>query len=273
MVFNAAEPGPLPQTFSLTTGRAMVGPQMDMIAHLGPAGAAAVTAAAAAGTPVGFVPRNPNERLPSTVPNKPAHFVYRLDSTGWECAKESCEKRTNDWDGYSMICQQCGPNSHIRYCSTEHVLEDAGTHHHICPVEPFRAPAVELPSRFEKMLPTIQNVNPPTHTLRTRQVVFNATNDAGGYAIFTDYIDWKKDGTPENMAHRANNAIGNVWHAVTFEEQPHNMDRFNRVLHAIFFGKRKCSHHSLRSLTNVAGRRTSQRCSYRIPGSNDSAEP
>jgi hypothetical protein len=273
MVFNAAEPGPLPSTFSATTGRAMSGPMMSRVSHLGPIGAATATATAAAGAPVGFVPRNQNEPLPSTVPNKPSHFVYRLDSTGWECAKQGCEKRTNDWDGYSMICQQCGPYSPIRYCSTEHVLEDAGAHHHICPVKPFRAPAVELPSRFEKLLPAIPNVNPPTHPLRTRQVVFNATNNAGGYALFTDYIDFKKEDTPDDVASRASNAVGEVWHVVTFEEKPQDMDRFNRVLHAVFFGKRKYPHHSLSCLTNMIDRRKGQRCSHRIPGSYDSREP
>jgi hypothetical protein len=273
MIVDMSQPGPIPSTMTLD-GRAISGPILMGISRLGPDAAQRVVDNA--DRHVGFVPRDPDEPLPSHVPGKPSHFVYRLDSTGWPCAREGCEKRTNDWDGNSTICLRCGPYSPIRYCSDEHMLEDAGTaHHFVCPVAPFQAPAVELPSRLEKLLPSIQSVHAFTFPEHSRQVAFNATNEAGGYALFKDYVNWKGVGRPEPRQFREQGAIYNLWHTVTFEENPADKDRFNRVLHVALFGKLIFSSRLIayNIQTNILNRSPSQPYYNPLSRPNDPPEP
>ena len=45
---------------------------------------------------------------------KPAHYKWRLDSTGFECQLEGCDKRCIDHDDICVICPNCGPCTPIR---------------------------------------------------------------------------------------------------------------------------------------------------------------
>jgi len=118
------------------------------------------------------------------------------------------------------------------------MLEDSLHHHGKCPVEPFKAPAEELPNRFRDLVPSIQNKHGNTVPGHSRQVAFNATNEAGGYALFTDYRDWKAFGMAGSLSeYLARGPVPLVWRTATFEGVSEEKDKFNRVLHIALFGK------------------------------------
>jgi hypothetical protein len=164
-------------------------------------------------------------------------FFWQLDSHGFPCAKHSCDKRCNLWDGRTVICPKCGPFSEVRYCCKEHLLQDIKWHWIYCGQMTFTQPCREnsVPRDVRDGPPLVPCLHPYDTPERHRQAVyFNVNIREGDYFVFSDYADWAQAGFPENdlemrCSHR-------VLYTIKFEDQG-KKDKFRRILAACLFSK------------------------------------
>ncbi|KAF4251198.1 hypothetical protein CNMCM8980_008350 [Aspergillus fumigatiaffinis] len=162
-------------------------------------------------------------------------FFWQLDSHGFPCAKHSCDKRCNLWDGRTVICPKCGPFSEVRYCCKEHLLQDIKWHWIYCGQMTFTQPCREnsVPRDVRDGPPLVPCLHPYDTPERHRQAVyFNVNIREGDYFVFSDYADWAQAGFPENnlemrCSHR-------VLYTIKFEDQG-KKDKFRRILAACLF--------------------------------------
>ncbi|GFF61323.1 hypothetical protein IFM60648_00224 [Aspergillus lentulus] len=162
-------------------------------------------------------------------------FFWQLDSHGFPCAKHSCDKRCNLWDGRTVICPKCGPFSEVRYCCKEHLLQDINWHWIYCGQMTFTQPCREnsVPRDVRDGPPLVPCLHPYDTPERHRQAVyFNINIREGDYFVFSDYADWAQAGFPENnlemrCSHR-------VLYTIKFEVRE-KKDRFRRILAACLF--------------------------------------
>ncbi|KAL4788150.1 hypothetical protein BJX76DRAFT_353450 [Aspergillus varians] len=192
-------------------------------------------------SPPSFSSSNPDIRRPSTqggrsiTSQKPDGFFWQLDSHGFPCAKQNCEKRCNLWDGASVICPRCGPYSETRYCTREHLLEDVKLHWAICGELVFCHPCRDstIPKSVREGPPLVPCLHPYDTPQRHRQAVhLNMNTRAGDYFIFSDWVDIVDAGFPdENLALRCSSR---VIYTVNFTDRVEK-DRFRRVLAACLF--------------------------------------
>lgn len=172
----------------------------------------------------------------SITSKKPDNFFWQLDSHGFPCSKQFCEKRCNLWDGATVICPRCGPYSEVRYCTRKHLLEDVKAHWLICGDMSFRHPCVDssIPLSVRDSPPLITSQLPHNSLERHRQAVhFNMNTRAGDYFIFSDWADMiAAKSTPDDITLRCSSRI---IHTVKFTD-PEEKDRFRRVLAACLFG-------------------------------------
>ena len=163
-------------------------------------------------------------------------FFWQLDSTGFPCAMDSCEKVCNSWDGASVICPRCGPFSEVRYCNAQHLYADIKFHWSRCGEKTFRYPCQEstIPwSQIEgpPLLPNRFNWDTPE---RHRQAVYHAANRSGDYFIFADWAEFLAAGQPvDDLAVRCSSDVV----AVVRISDPTEKDKFRRVLGVCLFGK------------------------------------
>ncbi|GIK03243.1 hypothetical protein Aspvir_007312 [Aspergillus viridinutans] len=166
---------------------------------------------------------------------RPEAFFWQLDSHGFPCAKHSCDKRCNLWDGRTVICPKCGPFSEVRYCCKDHLLQDIKWHWIYCGQMTFTQPCREnsVPRDVRDGPPLVPCLHPYDTPERHRQAVyFNVNIREGDYFVFSDYADWAQAGFPENnpemrCSHR-------VLYTIKFEDRE-KKDTFRRVLAACLF--------------------------------------
>ncbi|GFF27064.1 hypothetical protein IFM51744_00167 [Aspergillus udagawae] len=166
---------------------------------------------------------------------RPEAFFWQLDSHGFPCAKHSCDKRCNLWDGRTAICPKCGPFSEVRYCCKDHLLQDIKWHWIYCGQMTFTQPCREnsVPRDVQDGPPLVPCLHPYDTPERHRQAVyFNINIREGDYFVFSDYADWAQAGFPENnfemrCSHR-------VLYTIKLEDRE-KKDRFRRILAACLF--------------------------------------
>ncbi|KAF7164215.1 hypothetical protein CNMCM5623_008880 [Aspergillus felis] len=166
---------------------------------------------------------------------RPEAFFWQLDSHGFPCAKHSCDKRCNLWDGRTVICPKCGPFSEVRYCCKDHLLQDIKWHWIHCGQRTFTQPCREnsVPRDVRDGPPLVPCLHPYDTPERHRQAVyFNVNIREGDYFVFSDYADWAQAGFSENnlemrCSHR-------VLYTIKFEDRE-KKDRFRRILAACLF--------------------------------------
>ncbi|KAH2016617.1 hypothetical protein KXV97_002281 [Aspergillus fumigatus] len=166
---------------------------------------------------------------------RPDAFFWQLDSHGFPCAKQSCDKRCNLWDGRTVICPKCGPFSEVRYCCKEHLLQDIKWHWVYCGQMTFTEPCREnsVPRDVRDGPPLLPCLHPYDTPERHRQAVyFNVNIREGDYFVFSDYADWAQAGVPEiNLEMRCSHR---VLYTIKFEDRE-KKDRFRRILAACLF--------------------------------------
>ncbi|GAB1216240.1 hypothetical protein ATERTT37_005449 [Aspergillus terreus] len=162
-------------------------------------------------------------------------FWWNLDSHGFPCAKEGCDKRCNLWDGATVICPRCGPYSECRYCCKEHLLNSIKRHWSICEQMTFQHPCKEstIPKDVRNGPAFVPCLHPYDTPERHRQAVFlNMNSKVGDYFIFSDWADNLEAGFPENNV--ALRCSSRVVYIIKFDDAKEK-DRFRRVLATCLF--------------------------------------
>ncbi|MCJ1350095.1 MAG: hypothetical protein MMC33_000076 [Icmadophila ericetorum] len=146
--------------------------------------------------PLADVRSNPShpDYLP---PNELVHYqayeiagfdVWRHDRNRFKCQKPGCGSSTDDHELATTFCQACGPNSYIRYCSRQHLLDDMENHWSECrhPGSILKCVVDEttMPPRFHKRKPGLYNVRGYISFELHRQTIHAAFN-GGQYTLFT----------------------------------------------------------------------------------------
>ncbi|KAL5362485.1 hypothetical protein BJX96DRAFT_186053 [Aspergillus floccosus] len=167
--------------------------------------------------------------------SKKEGFWWNLDSHGFPCAKEGCDKCCNLWDGATVICPRCGPYSECRYCCKEHLVSDIKPHWTICGQMTFQHPCKEstIPKDVRNGPAFVPCLHPYDTPERHRQAVYlNMNSKAGDYFIFSDWADNMEAGFPENnVALRCSNRVVYI---IKFDDAE-KKDRFRRVLATCLF--------------------------------------
>ena len=175
--------------------------------------------------------------------DKPQNFVWDLTKHVFICAAPDCNQRCHTWAPATAICPRCGPFSEIRYCSTQHLLQDIKRHwawqclHHT-----FKHPCRpdSLPPTLAEAVPLIPCAHMYDMPERHRQAVyFNANSARGDYFIFSDYDDLRDAGTvlDDDLVTRIRlRCSSRVIFTVTIQDADLK-DRFRRVLAACLFSK------------------------------------
>ena len=154
------------------------------------------------------------------------------------CAKcRMCQAFTSPDDGSSVICPACGPYSHVRYCSIEHLLEDTTTHWaEDCKKYPIQAPVDKdtVGDRHLAGVPLLPNLCGIDTPERHRQAVYSASDADGDYYIFTDGDDYIAAGKPDEKVWNLQRGKGEEMEIVSIE-QPGLKDTFKRCLNVALF--------------------------------------
>ena len=114
--------------------------------------------------------------------------VWRYDRNLLKCQKPGCGRDTDDHELATKICQACGPNSFIRYCCKQHLLDDMKGHWAECrsPSSILKCVVDEstLPPRFHNLKPGLYNMKGLMSFELHRQTV-HASFNSGQYTLFT----------------------------------------------------------------------------------------
>ncbi|PKY02599.1 hypothetical protein P168DRAFT_346371 [Aspergillus campestris IBT 28561] len=179
-----------------------------------------------------------NELAPE---HKPKNFVWDLTKHVFICAAPDCSERCHTWAPTTAICPRCGPYSEIRYCSTQHLLQDIKRHWvshclHYTFEHPCRPDS--LPPALAEAVPLIPCAHMYDMPERHRQAVyFNANSARGDYFIFSDYDDLRDAGTilDDDLDTRIRlRCSSRVIFTVTIQDADLK-DRFRRILAACLF--------------------------------------
>ena len=162
---------------------------------------------------------------------------FKLDK--WvNCAKcRMCQAFTSPDDGSSVICPACGPYSHVRYCSIEHLLEDTTRHWaEDCKKYPIQAPVDKdtVGDRHLAGVPLLPNLCGIDTPERHRQAVYSASDADGDYYIFTDGDVYITAGKPDQKVWNLQRGKGEEMEIVSIE-QPGLKDTFKRCLNVALF--------------------------------------
>ena len=121
------------------------------------------------------------------VPSSRSNHLIKFDTYTYLCPKQDCNKVTSPWDGSTVICPRCGPYSGIRYCCTQHLLDEMVNHwgteclrytmHHPCDPLTIHPRQVQGP-------PAMPNLCGWDNVERHRQVIYHAAAIEGEYFIF-----------------------------------------------------------------------------------------
>jgi hypothetical protein len=155
----------------------------------------------------------------------PGAFI-QLDSTGFPCSMENCDKRCCSLDYTSVICPRCGPLSEVRYCGKEHLFADVKNHWQWCGQFTFMVPArgnfpvVQSPP----LVPSFYMWDNPE---RFRLALHHAVDRTADFFVFSDWIDYKRHGQPADILNIR--CPTRVTHRVSFSD-PVMKDRFRRIL-------------------------------------------
>lgn len=155
----------------------------------------------------------------------PGAFI-QLDSTGFPCSMENCDKRCCSLDYTSIICPRCGPLSEVRYCGKEHLFADVKTHWQWCGQFTFVVPARgNLPVvQSPPLVPSFYMWDNPE---RFRLALHHAVDRRADYFVFSDWIDYMRHGQPKDILNIR--CPTQVTHKVSFSD-PVMKDRFHRIL-------------------------------------------
>ncbi|KAK2768447.1 hypothetical protein FQN54_000302 [Arachnomyces sp. PD_36] len=187
-------------------------------------------------------------RTPTNAPSSNPHtqgrqanqgFFWQLDSHGFPCAMEGCDKRCSSWDGASVICPKCGPYSEIRFCGKEHLFEGVKYHWLQCGTKTFKHPcrANTIPREQKEGPPVLPSLHDWDTPERFRQAVRHAADKSGDYFVFGDWQAWMAAGQPVNTV--AVRCTTRVIYTVRFDD-PVEQDRFRRVLGIALFNSLQC---------------------------------
>lgn len=161
-----------------------------------------------------------------------SRYFLNLDSHGFKCTLNECDRRCNSWDDVSVICPGCGPYSATRYCCKDHLLADTAAHWPVCGSLGFEEPCGGgLPARMVEGPPLIPNSTAWNNLERHRQNVYHAVNsEEGDYFVFSDWLDHLAAGIPAPTGGvlTPRRCKGRVLLAVKFDGE--EKDRFNRLL-------------------------------------------
>lgn len=153
-----------------------------------------------------------------------------------ECAKAECKNRCDLWDGVRVFCPKCGPYSEVRYCTQEHLLDDAKWHWVWCGRMTITHPCRELIAQQVRermpLMPSLHNWDSPE---RHRQALyFDRAAQAGDYFVFADWADLRDAGFPrDSLPLRCSPRIVET---IRFDG-PEEKDRFRRILAVCLFCK------------------------------------
>ncbi|ETN37799.1 uncharacterized protein HMPREF1541_07422 [Cyphellophora europaea CBS 101466] len=144
------------------------------------------------------------EEAGQVVPTNGRPFSFDSGNRVLICRLPSCDKQTSAFDGKSVACPACGPNSLVRYCSKEHMYADTRLHFlYYCGRFPVFEPIDQntlAPARARQPRPYLR----PTpganlHTIEHhRQAVYFAMegDNSGDYFIFDDIHLLREIDTP-----------------------------------------------------------------------------
>lgn len=114
--------------------------------------------------------------------------VWRYDRNLLKCQKPGCGRDTDDHELATRICQACGPNSFIRYCCKQHLLDDMKGHWAECrsPSSILKCVVDEstMPPRFHNLKPGLYNIKGLMSFELHRQTI-HASFNSGQYTLFT----------------------------------------------------------------------------------------
>ena len=169
---------------------------------------------------------------------QPPPRLIKFDNYQFKCQLPDCRRVTDPNDGESVICPHCGPYSHVRYCSTQHLCKDTRMHWALeCRKFTLQKPADASTIHPRQIaIPLAIPALYPGSMERHRQSVYHASNIVADYFIFTDGDMWREHGYPDAQLWDLHRCKGSLKLAVVFDDDQSGdskKDRFNRLLNIL----------------------------------------